>query len=132
MNDISKYTSLFHDGSVMYINHVNNEMIIFMESAEVDEEDIDDDIILSKDDRIRGKLHIENIKNIKINNKLFLKTIENTYDDGGIVNFKIAKNSIKLSLDWVNFPPKQKIDEFWIIQIEAEKIWWETIPELHV
>ena len=132
MNDIGKYTSFFHDGSVIYIKHFDNKMIISMESAEIDKEDIDNQIILSKDNRIRGKLHIEKIKNVKINHKTIAKSIKNVYDDGGIVTFRVLKNLVKLSLDWVNFPPKPENDEFWIIQIEAEKIWWENIPDLIV
>jgi hypothetical protein len=123
MSDITKYTDFFHDGSVTDIDHVGDELIISMESAEMSEEDV-------KDDRIRGKLHVEGIKDIKINHKPFLKIIKKVYDDGGIFNFEIKKNSIELSIDWVNFPPKAKANEFSVIKIEAEKIWWENIPDL--
>jgi hypothetical protein len=128
--NIKKYTSFFHDGSVLDIQHVNDKMILSMESAEMDKDDIKDDITLSKDDRIRGKLHIEKIKRIKLNKKLFLGTIKKTYDDGGIFDFEIKKNSVELSIDWVNFPPKTEVNDFSVIKIEAEKIWWENIPDL--
>ena len=62
MNDIRKYVDFFHDGSITDINHFGNKMTISMESAEMDEEDVKGDIILGKDDRIRGKLHIEGIQ----------------------------------------------------------------------
>ena len=101
-----------------------------MESSEMDEEDIKNDIILAKDDRLRGKLHIEEIKSIQINDKPYLEIVKKMYDEGGIVNFEIAKNSIMLSIDWVNFPPKPEVNDFSIIKIEAEKIWWENIPDL--
>ena len=58
MLNINKYADFFHDGSILNIDHTGNKMIIFMESAEVDEEDVDDDIILAKGSRIRGMLHI--------------------------------------------------------------------------
>ena len=51
MYDISKYTDFFHDGSIIDIHHTGDHMVILMASAEIDEEDITDDIILSKDDR---------------------------------------------------------------------------------
>lgn len=129
MIDINKYADLFHDGSIIDIDHIDNKMTIFMESAEVDEEDIKDDITLAKDDRIRGKLHIEEIKSITINNKSYLEIVKKIYDEGGIVNFEITKNSVLLSIDWVNFPPNQKINEFSVIKVEAEKIWWENSPD---
>ncbi len=52
---ISKYTSYFHDGSLVAIEYGKNdaELSLTMESAEVDPEDIKDLIHLSKDDRIR-------------------------------------------------------------------------------
>lgn len=130
MNVINNYTDFFHDGSIIDINHFEKKMIIFMESAEVDKKDIKNDIIIAKDARLRGKLHIEEIKSVTINNKPYLKIVKKIYDEGGIVNFEIKKNCIELSIDWVNFPPKPAINEFSTIRIEAEKIWWENIPDL--
>ena len=130
MIDINKYADLFHDGSIINIDHIDNKMTISMESAEVDEEDIKDDITIAKDDRIRGKLHIEKIKSITINNKSYLEIVKKIYDEGGIVNFEITRNSVLLSIDWVNFTPSQKTNEFSVIKIEAEKIYWENIPDL--
>lgn len=132
MIDINKYADFFHDGSIIDIDHIGNKMIISMESAEVDEEDVKGGITLAKDARIRGKLHIEEIKSVRINNKPYLEIIKKIYDEGGIVNFEIAKNSVMISIDWVNFPPNPKINEFSDIKIEAKKIWWENIPGLEV
>lgn len=126
--DISKNTAAFHDGSIIAINHSKDHAIVLMESAEMDEEDVKDDVMLSRDNRIRGKLHIEGIRNIQINNKPFLNKIKKEYDDGGIFSFEIAKNFVKLSIDWVNFPPKPQVNEFSVLKIEAEKIWWENTP----
>lgn len=129
MIDINKYADFFHDGSIIDIDHTGKRMIIVMESAEVDKEDIKDDIPLSNDARIRGILHIEEIKSIKTNNNPRLEVLNKKYDEGGIVNFEITKNSVLLSIDWVNFPPNPKINEFSVIEIEAKKIWWENIPD---
>jgi hypothetical protein len=85
---INKYTDFFHDGSINSIDHIGNEMLIYMESAEMDEEDVKDDIVLSEDDRIRGKLHVEGIKSIKINDEPFLGTIRKIYRG----HFKRAHN----------------------------------------
>lgn len=128
MGDIRRYTSFFHDGSITDISHTDNVIIISMESAEMDIEDVKDDITLAKDDRIRGRLHIEGIKNIEINNEPFNEIVKKIYDDGGIFDFEIEQNSIELSIDWVNYPPKPKVDEFSVIKIQAKKIWWENLP----
>jgi hypothetical protein len=128
--DISKYTAFFHDGSIMDIQHIKNKIEISMASAEMDEEDVKDDNILSKDDSIQGKLHIEGIKSIEISGKPFSGIIQKLYDNGRIFDFVIMNNFVELLIDWVNFPPKPEINEFSIIKIEAEKIWWENIPNL--
>lgn len=128
--NISKYTAFFHDGSIFDIQHVKDKIEFSMASAEMDEEDVEDDIALSQDDQIQGKLYIEGIKNIKINDKLFLGVLKKIYDNGRIFDFEITKNSVELSIDWVNFPPKSEANEFSVIEIEAEKIYWANIPDL--
>jgi hypothetical protein len=89
----------------MEIKYIENEIVLSMKSAETDEEEIKDyiapsksDIILSKDDRIRGKLHIAEVKNIKINDKTFLGILKKIYEDAGIFNFEITKNTVKSSI----------------------------------
>lgn len=128
--NISNYAAFFHDGSIMDIQHVGNTVEFSMASAEMDEEDITDDVVLSRDGSIQGKLHVEEITNIIIDKHSFFGKITKTYDNGKIFDFEITKNCIELSIDWVNFPPKPAINEFSIIKIEAKKIWWENIPDL--
>ena len=101
-----------------------------MASAEMNKEDVNDAIVLSKDDSIQGILHIEEVRSIIIDKKPFIGTIKKEYDNGIIFDFEITENSIELSIDWVNFPPKPEVNEFSVIKIEAEKIWWENIPDL--
>jgi len=127
MINISKYSDFFHDGSIRGIDCFDDQIIIFMESAELDQEDIGDDISLTNNARICGNLHIEKVKFIRINGK-YQNTLKKTYDEGGIINFEVKKNFAMLSIDWVNFPPKKKTNEFSVIEIEAEKIWWENTP----
>lgn len=69
---ISKYAAFFHDGSVINIQHSGDRIEFSMASAEMDEEDIKDNITLSKDDSIQGKLHLKGIRNIIIDGKPFL------------------------------------------------------------
>jgi hypothetical protein len=128
--DISEYAAFFHDGSIMDILHIGDKIEFFMVSAEMDEDDLKDDIVLSKDDSIQGKLHVEGIKNIIVDKQPFLREITKKYDKGRVFDFEIEKSVIELSIIWVNFPPKLEVNEFSVIKIEAEKIWWENIPNL--
>ena len=128
--NIKKYTSLFHDGSVIEINHIKNNAIIYMESAEIDKDDIQDDVVLSKDDRIRGKLHIEGIKSVKDNNQPYLGLLRMKYADTEIHHFEVNQNKVELQIKWYAYPPQPYIEDFSTIEIQAKKIWWENIPDL--
>lgn len=78
-----------------------------MESTEMDEEDIVDDIVLSNDDSIKGKLYIIGIHSITINKKPFVGTLKKTYDHGSIFELAIKKKSIEICIEWVDSPPPQ-------------------------
>lgn len=124
------YLPLFHDGAVFNIEHINSNMTIFMRSAQVHKEDLKHKIELSKYDRIKGKLHLEKIKMILINGLPFSGTLKMFGDKGGIFDFLLTNNMVELQMEWVNYPPKQPINEFSTIRIEAGQIWWENIPDL--
>lgn len=128
--NLKNYTSFFHDGSIIAISHTGNEMVLSMESAEMDEEDLKDDIILSKNDRIRGKLHILGIKGIKENGRSYRDTLKMKYEDAEIFHFELNQNKAEFQIKWGSYPPKPYMDDFSTIEIEAEKIWWENIPDL--
>jgi hypothetical protein len=130
--DITQYTGYFHDGSLLNIEHEKNNVVFTMVSAEMDQEDILDDAVLSKDDRIRGKLHLEGVKSITVSKNPFLDVLKKTYDNGRIFDFEINKNFVELCIDWINYPPKPRTNEFEVIRIEAMKIYWENIPDLSV
>lgn len=130
MGNITKYVDFFHDGSIIDIDHIGNKMTISMESAEMDEEDIKDDIDLLQDDRIRGKLHIEGIKSIKENNHPYTDILKMKYADAEIFHFEINQNKVEFQIKWGTYPPKVRIEDFSTLEIEADKIWWENIPDL--
>lgn len=126
--DISKYSGLFHDGSIIKITHESNELIFFIESAQVYQENVD--IPLSEDHRIKGNLHVKRIKSILIDEQPFIGTFKQTYDYGGIFDLVIEKNFVEISIKWEDFPPKPRKEDFSVIQIQAEDIYWENIPNL--
>lgn len=131
--DISKYTSFFHDGSIMNIEHLGSNLIFTMGSAEMHEEDLQDNIALSKGDPfkcLRGKLHIEEIRKILLDDIPLSRILKKEYDDGDIFRLEIKKNSVEICVIWEDFPPKPKRNSFSVIKIDAEKIYWENIPDL--
>ena len=129
--DIEKYASYFHDGIVFDLKHEENKINIAMESAELRPAWNQDNIILSKRRTISGRLHLEKIKTIKVNEKLCHDELVKSYDEGNIYHFEIKNMSLKLEVSWENYPPKPKEEtDVFTIEIEAEKIYWENIPTL--
>ena len=130
MMNISNYQAFFHDGSLQAIEHTNDKIIFTLFSAEVDEADIKNDIILSDDDRIVGNLYIEKIKSIIVNDKPFNGLLTKTHDSADIFELDIQKHRIKILIIWSNYPPKPEDEDFSVIEVHGEKIYWENLPDL--
>jgi len=127
---IQKYLDEFHDGALIDIQYSDNELILSIESSEMDVSDMKDEIALSERGTIKGKMHLKGIKLIKINSVHFIGFLEKKYDSGKIVDLQIAENNIMIAISWVNFPPKPSVNDFSTIEIKADTIWWENIPDL--
>jgi hypothetical protein len=129
---ISEYTSYFHDGSLVAIEYGknNSELILTLESAEVDSEEIKDPILISKDNRIKGKLHLKGIINIYIDGVKASTPLKMNYDEGDIFRFKIQESEVFFHIIWINYPPKKSVDDCSNISIKVEDVLWENIPDL--
>lgn len=129
--NISKYVGYFHDGSLIDIHHEKNNIILSMASAEIDPEEIKDDIPLSPNDTLRGKLHIEHIYDIKVKKKSFEGKLQMLSDAGDIFSFDLEDNKVELKIIWIRFNPKP-VEEvgFSVIEISAKNIYWEPVPDL--
>lgn len=128
--NISNYQAFFHDGSLQTIQHTNDKIIFTLLTAEMDEEDTKNDIILSPDDRIVGRLYIEKIKSIIVDDKPFNGLLTKTHDSADIFDLDIQKHGIKISIIWSNHPPKSEDEDFSVIEVHGEKIYWENLPHL--
>ncbi len=130
---LTKYTSYFHDGSIIDIEYEKDpsELIISMESAELDLEDIKDPIPLSEEKNIRGKLHLLGVKKIFINKELLKEPLKMKYDCGLLLDFDIENTRVFLGIAWINYRPKPPINDFSGIDIEIEDLYWENIPDLY-
>src|SRR3990167_9514624 len=126
--DIKKYTGYFHDGSILAIQHQKNNLVIFMQSAEMDEEDKLDDVIFSKKGSIRGKLHLEEVTSITEEDAGNLIKFEMKTEDAEIFDFKLNENQVEFQIIWDSIPVGK--EDFSVVKIEAEKIWWENCPDM--
>jgi hypothetical protein len=128
--DISKYAAYFHDGNLFNISKLKNEITFQMTSAEVDFTEIEKGLTLSKDHRIRGILHLYNIQSIKLTCEYKLENLFDVFNLGTVLDFEIINKTIELGILWENYPPKVHTNEFTTIVIQADRIWWENIPDL--
>ena len=125
--NIIKYEDYFHDGYVNGINHLGNNIDFFLESSVINPNEIADKDLLTPSNTFKGTLTIYNIKNFKINNKKYEGVLKMQYDDGDILELKIAGNRVFLLIQWKDFPPKTCLTDVSKIEIEAQMIQW--IPD---
>lgn len=128
---ISRYAGYFHDGSIRNIERDKNGFVISMESAQIlPEWEWNKKMIqLSKHETIAGKLHLNEISMILINEKENCK-LEMIYDRGSIFDLEIDKKGVKIEVIWKQYIPIKQ--ETGVVQIEvtAKDIAWENIPNL--
>lgn len=129
--NIAKYASYFHDGSVIDIQHYEGEILISMESSEISQEDLKDDITLSEQNTLKGVLHLERIEAIWLDGKSHQGKLQMLADTGGILKFQVSDKKTNLFLEWINYPPKKVIEKFSDIEISASNIFWENVPNLY-
>ncbi len=125
--NISKYASFFHDGEILSVAHKNNSIDLLMRSAEIDPDCVDN-VVLSKNNVLRGKLHIEGVKFITKNGRKFNGKIKMLLSDNDLLHLEIKDGIVFCEIGWRGSEPSQ-ID-FSAFEIHADKIWWENMPDL--
>lgn len=127
---IKNYLNEFHDGALLAIERRGQGYIFSLESAEMDCSDMKEGLSLSERGTIKGKLHLDIVKSIKINELTFEGELKMKYDYGSIFDFDIQDNVVELQISWRNAPQKPYVNDFSTIIIKAKGIWWENIPDL--
>jgi len=120
--DISKYTAYFHDGNLFNISKLKNEITFQMSSAEMGFSEIEKGLTLSKNNRIRGILHLNNILNVNLTGEYKLENLFDVFNLGTILDFEIKNRTVELGVLWENCPPKLHTNEFTTIAVKADRI----------
>jgi hypothetical protein len=127
---IKKYLHEFHDGALIAIERIGEGYAFSLESAEMDISDMKDSLLLSERGTIKGKLHLELVQSVIVNELVFEDKLKMKYDYGSIFDFDIRDNTVELQISWRNSPKKPYVNDFSTIVINAKKIWWENIPDM--
>lgn len=132
-NNFKTYTTYFHDGLLLAIKHIGNDIGLAMESAEItkNDKDFDNKIVLSNTRRITGILHLQAVTNIKESGKV-ISNIEMKYDDASILDFKLNTNMTELELNLLWSSYKSKVEEYSFYKLTSNKIYWENSPHFNL
>lgn len=126
--NITHYTGYFHDGTLLKIDHRDNRVVFTLESAEIDPLDIGDLSILSQSNTLFGKLHLNEVKSVKVDPQPCTEMLCKTHDSGEILDLEVYPGKIFLLIAWADYPPKPETNDVSSIEIEAEDIYWENMP----
>lgn len=126
--NIEKYSSYFHDGLIDDVNIVGKEIIFTMSSSQLDDDENEDNINLSRFNEIRGRLHLLNPKNILINDAVA------SYDDlkytfGDILHLGFSPRQVVLNVSWYI---DEKNTTFQNIIFDSSHYYFENIPDLRL
>ncbi|MDP1607684.1 MAG: hypothetical protein Q8L98_00010 [Chlamydiales bacterium] len=127
--DITKYTSYFHDGEVLNVEHNDGNIKISMRSAEIDLDSIDP-VLLTKDNRLVGILHVNGVKLIINNEKKFEQKMKMLLSDNDLLHLEIKEGVVFCEIGWRGGNPCQF--DFSAFEIHADEIWWENMPDYKV
>ena len=123
--DIKSYGDYFHDGSLIDIENINHDIVITLESAEIEPNEINDHTILSKSNTL---YQLKQVKAVKLDNEMYEKPLIKLYDDGEILDLEISPEKVFLLVEWANYPPKLRTSDVSTIEIEAKDIYRENMP----
>jgi hypothetical protein len=98
-----------------------------MESAEISDEM---ELLLTEQNTLKGVLHLHNPKKVQFNENEYKGKLQMVGDIGGILTFELTTKNLFLFIEWINFLPKEAIEEFSAIAIEADNIFWKSDPDL--
>lgn len=130
--NIDNYIAYFHDGAVIDICHKGSCLEISMESAELLEGENLDNMPLSEERALKGKLHLEGVGLITDFETPVHGHLKMLHNAAHILDLEIIDSTVTLNLEWVNYPPHPKVDAYSLYKIEVSKIWWENIPDLSI
>lgn len=123
-NEISKFEDFFHDGSIDHIEQIGNNIYMWMESAQLKPEWISEfQVRVNEDLRIKGVLHLINVKSIIVN-EVVCNEYKPKFELSDILDLYVSETQISLLVIWRNRSPDDNTEEWQKVIIEAERVFW--------
>lgn len=125
-----KYAGYFHDGSLIGLLHIGNQLKLTLISAEINEQDRFDDIPLSRDFRLKGVLILEGVSNLKVNEKPFNEPLKMESEIADIYNLEISEHALEMNLTWETYTPCFSEVMSQTVGLNFDRLHWENDPSL--
>lgn len=124
LHEFKKVSAFFHDGTIDHFENTHREIYMWMESAELELEWVKKfQVKVNRDMRIKGVLHLINVRGVTINGIAF-NEYNPRYEISDILHLYVSKNQISMFVCWKNRSLVDKSEAWQKVIIEADKIFW--------
>jgi len=128
--NISRYSGYFHDGDLYDVRQRQGGIDFYLGSVIVCPDDIESDVVLSKNGTIQGVLHLEGVQKNVNGSESFLRGLLSRFPGAEVLDFEVDNCKMKLGVLWKRFPYDPSNSDYTVTEIQAQNIWWENIPNL--
>lgn len=125
MNEFEKLMGFFHDGSIDHIKQHDRNIYLWMESAQLQQEWIDEfNVHVNDNMSIKGVFLCLNVKKLIIDH-IPQTSIQMNYDVAEILDFDVEGAGISLLVLWRQWGTGFRPNISGLIKIEADKFYWK-------
>lgn len=123
LNQFSLFEPCFHDGVINKIENRKNEIVIWVETSELIEEEKIPGFIYTSENILKTVLYLKNPSKILVNDEP-TDSIVNTFDYAQILELELKEHQLSLLLIWIKFVDGKKFKAVEQILIEFDEVYW--------
>lgn len=124
LEEFKRLTCFFHDGSIDHIEQFRKNIYMWMESAQLLPEWIEEFNVKVNDNQcIKGVFHCINVKSLMIDH-VPQKTLQMNCDSAEILDFDIVEDGVQLLVVWRDRSDGLYTNNSGLIKIIAQKFYW--------
>ena len=128
---IKKYQGYYHDGGLFLIEKTEDGVVLGIQSCEMEKDDLEDPIPLSKYHCIKGRLYLHGISNITLNDEPSDSFETMKHDSGMLGNLELTDHTFFITIFWDDFPPKPRTHDFTSIRCDVESMHYVHDPNFY-
>lgn len=121
--EIAAYTGYFHDGRLNDLICEDCNLLLVLESAQIDPGEVSQDVFLSNRSTLIGRLLLKRVTRVSIEGDAACGLAKMSCY-GSIIDLSIAGTSVNLALSW-KYCGKNRIEYFVDYILEAENLCWK-------